>query len=220
MPVETRFKAVLFDLDGTLINSLQDIADAMNRVLSARGFPTRTYDEYRSFIGKGLRNLTERVLPEDSRDELIVRLVHHDLMVDYGTNFVQKTVLYRGIPELLDTLTEQGLKLAILSNKADEITQKIVGELMHRWTFGCILGTGGDIPRKPDTTGALLCCRKLKVKPNEILYLGDSGIDMQTAIASGMFPVGVTWGFRSKEELLVNGARYLIDSPEQLLELL
>jgi len=220
LPSDKPIQAVLFDLDGTLIDSLHDIADAMNRVLEARGFPLHTYDNYRTFIGKGLRNLTERSLPENCRDEDTVNILHHDLMVDYGIHFVRKTRLYQGIPELLDALTEKGLKLAILSNKADEITQKIVGDMLDRWPFGCILGTGGKIPRKPDPTGAFLCCKKLQVKPEHILYLGDSGLDMQTAITAGMIPVGVTWGFRTREELTENGARQLIDRPEELLTLL
>ncbi|MDP4276911.1 MAG: HAD family hydrolase [Bacteroidota bacterium] len=220
MPAESNYKAVLFDLDGTLINSLHDIADAMNRVLTARGFPAHTYDEYRTFIGRGLKNLAERSLPEGSKDEETVKVVHHDLMIDYGTHYINKTLLYKGIPELLDALSARQMKLAILSNKANEITQKIVGELLARWPFGCIMGPGGDIPRKPDPTGALVCSRKLDVEPQAILYLGDSGIDMQTAVAAGMHPVGVTWGFRSKEELIANGAVDLIDKPEELIELL
>ncbi len=213
------FQAIVFDLDGTLINSLQDIADAMNRVLTAHGFPTHPYEAYRTFVGKGLRNLSEQVLPLEAREETILQQVHTDLLIDYKTNYVRKTVLYPGVSTLLDALTAKGLGLAIVSNKAHEITARIVDQLLAPWPFACALGTGGAIPRKPDPTGALMCAEALGVEAKHIAYVGDSGIDMQTAHNSGMYPVGVTWGFRSRDELKANGAALIIDRPEALLQL-
>ena len=214
------FKAVLFDLDGTLINSLYDIADSMNRVLVAHNFPTHDYEAYRHFIGRGLKNLSERVLPEENKNEETIQAIFHDLMIEYGNNVVNKTVLYNGIPDLLDALTERGFKMAILSNKANELTLKIAIKILSKWNFSIILGPRADIPRKPDPTGANLCRETLGVAAEQILYIGDSGIDMQTAIAAGMFPVGVTWGFRSREELLENGAKAIIDQPMDLTRFL
>lgn len=213
------FKAIIFDLDGTLINSLHDIADSMNRVLVSHGFPTHDYESYRLFIGKGLKNLSERALPDDKKDEETIRTVYHDLVSDYGKNVVRKTVLYKGIPELLDNLAGRNILTAILSNKAHELTLSIAGKIMSKWNFDYILGSKDEIPRKPNPTGALICSNELGVLPEQILYVGDSGVDMQTATAAGMFPVGVTWGFRSREELIENGAKYIIDQPEQLLDL-
>jgi len=213
------YEAVVFDLDGTLIDSLHDIADSMNRVLTANGFPIHPYESYRTFVGKGLLNLVEMALPNFVTDEVTVRNVHGELISDYKHHFVEKTILYPGIATLLDTLSEKNIGMAILSNKADIITQRIAGELLRSWPFALIIGTGDAIPRKPDPTGAFLCASSLNVKPSNIVYVGDSGIDMQTAVRTGMLPVGVTWGFRSREELESNGAAIIIDHPSELLTL-
>lgn len=217
---KTTYKAVIFDLDGTLINSLQDIADSMNRVLTAKGFPTHDYESYRYFVGRGLRNLVGQTLSEEQRSDENISGLYADLLKDYGKNCLQKTALYNGIPELLDVLKEKSLKLAILSNKADNFTKKIAGELMSQWPFAEILGSKDGLPRKPDPTGALMVSKTLGVSPEEVLYVGDTSVDMKTAIAAGMFPVGVAWGFRTRKELLENGARAIIDKPEELLGLL
>jgi phosphoglycolate phosphatase len=211
--------AVIFDLDGTLIDSLHDIADAMNRVLTANGFPTHPYDSYRTFVGKGLRNLTEMALPASVTEENIIKNVHVELLTDYKRHFAEKTALYPGIEELLDALTKNNIGLAILSNKADTITQRIAEKLLSRWPFALIIGTGDAIPRKPDPTGAYLCASALQVEPERCVYVGDSGIDMQTANRTGMLPVGVTWGFRSREELESHGASIIIEHPSELLSL-
>jgi haloacid dehalogenase superfamily, subfamily IA, variant 1 with third motif having Dx(3-4)D or Dx(3-4)E len=215
-----KYKAVIFDLDGTLINSLQDIGDSMNRVLAAQGFPTHDYDAYRYFVGRGLRTLVGRALPEGQRTEEVVDVVYTALMKDYAIRCLDKTRLYEGIPEMLDSLTAQDLKLAILSNKSHNFTLKITDELVSNWPFKVILGTNEETPRKPDPTGAFHIIRKLGITPEEVLYVGDTSTDMKTAVAAGFFPVGVTWGFRTKEELLENGALAIIDKPQDLLNLL
>lgn len=219
-PHKTNFKAVIFDLDGTLINSLQDIADSMNRVLAAKGFKTHDYDSYRYFIGRGLRNLVGNVLPEEVRTEENIKSLYAGLLEDYDKNCLTKTALYQHIPDLLDALISKGLKLAILSNKADVFTKKIVMELMAPWKFEFILGSGNDVPRKPDPTGALMISRMLGIPPEKILYVGDTSVDMETAIAAGMFPVGVTWGFRTREELWKSGAKEIMDHPDELLRII
>lgn len=213
------YKAVIFDLDGTLIDSLHDIADAMNRVLAANGYSTHPYDTYRTFVGRGLRNLTEKSLPGTVVDEAVINRVHLELLSDYKRYYAEKTGLYAGIADLLDALTEKHIGMAILSNKADAITQRIAEKLLKRWPFSLIIGTGDSIPRKPDPTGAFLCSSTLEVAPESCVYVGDSDIDMQTALRTGMYPVGVTWGFRTREELERNGAALLIDRPADLLVL-
>jgi len=217
---KTTFKAVIFDLDGTLVNSLHDIADSMNRVLAAKGFTTYDYDSYRYFIGRGLRNLVGKTLSEEQRTEENITELYAELLEDYKQNLLQKTVLYKGISDLLEALKERGLKMAIFSNKADNFTRKIAHELMSSWKMDYVLGSKEDIPRKPDPTGALMICKILGVFPDEVLYVGDTSVDMNTATAAGFYPVGVTWGFRSKEELLDSGAKAIIDEPLELLDLL
>jgi len=214
------YKAVLFDLDGTLINSLHDIADSMNRVLEKKGYQTHDYDAYRYFVGRGLYNLVSRTLPESEKTEQNIRNLYQELLRDYEVNMLQKTVLYRGIPELLDALVKKGIKLTILSNKADNFTKKIAAELLKAWPFEVVLGSGDNVPRKPDPTGAMMLCEALQLKPSEFLYVGDTSTDMETALAAGMYPVGVTWGFRTRKELVDSGAKTIIDTPFELTSLL
>lgn len=214
------YQAVIFDLDGTLINSLYDIADSMNMVLVSHGFPTHDYDQYRLLIGRGLKNLSENALPELYRNDETIGKVFEDMIRVYGQNVVNKTVLYKGIPELLDFLKFNGYKIAILSNKAHELTTSIAKRILSKWQIDFIMGSKPEIPRKPDPTGAIICSEELEVNPECIIYLGDSGVDMQTACAAGMTAIGVTWGFRSREELIENGAMHIIDTPEQLKDLI
>jgi len=210
------FHAVVFDLDGTLADTLEDIAENMNRVLAERGFPTRRYDEYRYFVGNGLQNLVIRSLPENARTDNMIALCH-DLMIDeYQLNYINKTRLYEGIPELLDTLSSQRIKLAVLSNKADPLTQKICAVLLKNWKFDVVLGATARFPRKPDPASALFVSGQMGVEPEHVCYLGDSDVDMKTGIAAGFYPVGAGWGFRPKQELIENGAKHVIDHPSEL----
>lgn len=214
------FKAVLFDLDGTLINSLHDIADSMNRVLLKKGYQVHDYDAYRYFIGRGLRNLVSKTLPEYERSEQNITNLFQELLQDYEFNLLNKTTLYKGVPELLNSLTDRKIRLCILSNKADAFTKKIAEELLKPWHFEVVLGSGGEFPRKPNPSSALHICLEMGIKPENYLYLGDTSVDMETARAAGMYAVGVSWGFRSKKELLEGGAQKIIDQPQQVLELL
>jgi phosphoglycolate phosphatase len=141
-------------------------------------------------------------------------------MEDYQCNYNVKTKLYDGVPELLDTLKLQGLKLAILSNKPHPITKDCVAFFLSQWDFNIVLGQQDSIPRKPDPQGALEVARRLAILPSNFIYLGDTAIDMKTAVSAGMFPVGVLWGFRSLKELKENGARVIIDEPVQLMDLI
>ena len=212
------YPAILFDLDGTLINSLEDIADAMNHTLSTFDLPTHPYESYKHFIGKGLKNLVKSCVPPTVRDnpETIDRCLQ-TMVAHYRQNLTNKTCLYPGIAELLDTLTEKGIKMAILSNKADALTQQICAKLLHQWSFEVIMGATDDFPRKPNPEAALFIAKKMQIAPGNILYIGDSNVDMQTARAAGMFPVGVTWGFRTREELEEAGARVVIEGVMELM---
>jgi phosphoglycolate phosphatase len=215
-----KFEGVIFDLDGTLLNTLEDIADAMNKVLIECSFPIHNYEEYKLFIGSGIRNLVLMALPESVRNEKFIDVCFKKMFAIYGDNCLIKTRLYDGVAEMLDALTDKGIKIAILSNKADALTQFIVKNLFAKWTFTAVLGERTDVPRKPNPAGALEVIKIFGCTPENILYLGDSGVDMQTATVANVYAVGALWGFRSKEELLHNGAKHLVEHPMELLSLL
>jgi phosphoglycolate phosphatase len=218
---ETMFcKGVLFDLDGTLLDTLADLSDAMNHVLQQMGFPSHSSNAYRRFVGNGALMLVKRALPEDKCDDNLVRSCLDAFLRKYGENWMVRTKPYRGVPAMLDTLTNRGLKMAILSNKRDEITRMSVRELLSKWTFDAVVGQREDVPLKPDPTAALEIAKCLQIPPARFAYLGDSAVDMETAVAAGMFPVGALWGFRSEDELVAGGARVLIREPIDLLDVL
>ena len=213
-------KAVLFDLDGTLLNTLDDLADAVNRVLRAKGFPTHRVEAYRYFVGNGSLMLVTRALPENRRDEATVRSCLEAFLADYGQHWMVKTKPYEGVPAMLDTLAGRGLRLAILSNKRDDITRQSVRELLPEWTFDAVIGQRDGVPAKPDPAAALEIVERLRVPAGDFIYVGDSAVDMETALGAGMFPVGALWGFRTGDELLAGGAQALIRRPMDLLDLL
>ena len=214
------FRATIFDLDGTLLDTLDDIANAANRVLAARGFPTHPNPNYRAFIGEGVVRLMVRVLPEANQDEATVQACVGAYVQEYERSWNAQTRPYAGVPEMLDGLVDRGLKLAVLSNKPDRFTQQCVRELLAKWAFDVVLGASDAFPRKPDPVSAIEIARRLGVPPAECLYVGDSGIDMQTARAAHMYAAGVLWGFRGKEELLKDGAQVLVEKPGEILDLL
>jgi phosphoglycolate phosphatase len=216
-----KFEGVLFDLDGTLIDSLDDLADSMNTVLQNNHFPTHETEAYRQFIGGGLRNLVRMVLSNayKENEELVNRCLASMVEI-YNENCMNKTRPYEGIPELLDELASRRMKLSILSNKNDALSKKIVQTLLPQWKFEYIVGLTTEALKKPNPAEALRISRGLDILPENMLYVGDSGIDMQTAKNAGMYAAGALWGFRSKEELLVNGARVVLDHPSGLISLL
>ncbi len=214
------FKSILFDLDGTLLNTLEDLGNAANHVLKKNGFPIHTIDEYRFFVGDGIAMLIKRALPEDKRSEAIIRLCIQAYREEYRRNWNVKTKPYDGITEMLDALTSRHLKMAVLSNKPDEFTKLCVNELFSLWTFEVVLGQRRSFPIKPDPSGAIEIARCMNIPPVDFIYLGDTAIDMKTATASGMFPAGATWGYRSEKELQESGARALLKTPLEVMGLL
>jgi len=214
------FQAVIFDLDGTLIDTIDDIGDSVNRVLANQNFPTHTNLAYRNFVGDGSRMLIERALPEKYRNDAIIDACYKNYIEDYSQNYNVKSKLYDGIPQLLDALSAKGLRLAVLSNKLDAITQNCVKTYLSAWHFDVVFGQRDSVPRKPDPQGAVETAKKMSILPSRFLYLGDTGIDMKTAVSAGMFPVGVLWGFRPLKELMENGARAVIGEPMALLDII
>lgn len=209
-------KAVLFDLDGTLVNSLYDLAAAANYCLENEGFATHALEKYKYFIGNGIPNLIERALPEGQKTPEKVAEVKEKFLRRYSAHCCDETRPYEGIYELLTALKQKGIKAAIITNKAQSMTDIIVKKLFGD-DFVYVLGKREDFPLKPDPTSARYLMEKLSLTPENCLFVGDSGVDMQTALNAEVKSVGVLWGFREREELLKNGANYIIDAPHQLL---
>jgi phosphoglycolate phosphatase len=214
------YKAVLFDLDGTLLDTVGDLADAMNAALAAVGAPPHDVAAAKLYVGDGLRNYVVRALPDDRRDEPTIARVGELFRGEYARNWHVQTRPYEGIPELLDALTARGLPMTVLSNKPDDFTKLMVARILGKWHFAAVRGALPGGVTKPDPGGALAMAEQLGLRPAEFLYLGDTNTDMRTAVAAGMFPVGATWGFRPLSELLENGAAAIIDHPMELLKLL
>jgi phosphoglycolate phosphatase len=211
------FDAVLFDLDGTLLNTLDDLADSVNAALRQLGFPEHHAESYKYFVGDGLETLIRRAVPEDRSDAAMLAECTSLTRKQYAARWDAKSRPYDGIPDLLDALTTRRVRMAVLSNKPDEFTRLCVEKLLAGWHFEAVLGARPGLPKKPDPTGARQVAERLQVEPARVVYLGDTGTDMQTAVAAGMFSVGVLWGFRTADELLAHGARKLVQSPLDLL---
>lgn len=214
-------KAVLFDLDGTLLDTLADLGNSVNRVLSGRGLPNHALDAYRYFVGDGATTLIKRALPSHLTDDPeTVGMILKDFLSDYSRNWAVSTNPYPGITEMLSELARREIKLAVLSNKPDNFTKLCIERFFPEHDFAIVAGEVAGTARKPDPAGALAIAEQLNLLPENFLYLGDTAIDMETAGAAGMFAVGAAWGFRPREELLQHGARAIIDQPMQLVNLL
>jgi phosphoglycolate phosphatase len=212
------YQAVLFDLDGTLLNTLQAIADSANTALRKAGFATHSFDDYRYFVGEGMRTLALKALPENARDHDTAEKVMKLIDDEYSLHWMDNTSIYDGIPELLDGLAAQHIKMAVFSNKPQKYTAASVEKFLARWNFNVVLGASENIPHKPDPAGALLIAKKFGILPERFVYLGDTSLDMRTAVASGMYPVGALWGFRPEAEILSGGAKKLISEPCELMQ--
>ncbi len=212
-------KAVLFDLDGTLVNSLLDLSFSTNYALKKMGFPTHETEAFKYFVGDGMLKLIERAVPEDKRDTDTVNKTLGIFMEHYRVHYVDKTVAYKGIPELLDLLSENGFKTAVISNKAQEmavtVTNKILGE-----KFSVVCGKQENYPTKPDPALTLKVISELGVKPEECVFIGDSGMDMALAENIGCVSIGVLWGFRREDELRQNGADYIVTAPKEIFNVI
>jgi phosphoglycolate phosphatase len=211
--------AIIFDLDGTLLNTLGDISDSVNRILSDEGFPIHTLEEIRGFIGHGTKSLIYNSLPPDMRDNNSVKKYLDAFLIDYDQNYYKKTFPYNGVPETLDELTKKGIVMAVLSNKQDRLTKKCIDKLLPEWKFEIVLGSNDSFPLKPDPAGALYISEKLNIPPEEFLFLGDSVVDIQTALSAGMLPVGALWGFQP-DKLEGSGAHALIKHPVEIIKYL
>ncbi len=212
-----QYKAAIFDLDGTLIDSLADLADSANEMLVGFGFLRHALDKYRYFVGNGSRKLIERCLPaEKAADSAFVDEALAKYKLCYDKNLTHKTVCYEGIMDMLTALQAKHIPLGICTNKHQSAADVIVDKLFPKDMFVSVIGDCKDMPRKPDPKKVLLIAAKMGVKPTEVAYFGDTSVDMDTANNAGMLPIGVTWGFRPQEELVEHGAKILLDTPMEL----
>jgi phosphoglycolate phosphatase len=214
------FKGVIFDLDGTLADTLVDIAGSMNRILEKHGYPVHGVSDYKQLVGRGLDNLVRQALPDLARQPQLVTLCLAEMIDDYNNYCLVQTHLYEGISDMMHKLQQKGLILSVFSNKAELLTQKIVHQLLPDVSFFIIAGARSDFPKKPDPAGALLISEQTGIAAEHYIYVGDSDVDMQTANRAGMYAVGVSWGFRTRDELFANGAKILLDHPFELLALI
>ncbi len=207
-------KTVIFDLDGTLIESLTSIMESMNLLLESNGFPVHTADDYKKFVGDGVEKLIERSVPKTEN----INLAHYvaEFTEIYLKEWEKSTIPFDGINEMLSDLEQAGLNMFILSNKTDELTKIQVSELFPEINFIKVMGAKKEIPKKPDPITAIKMLKENNLTHSEAIFIGDSGIDMETAVRSRMIPGGVLWGFRDMEELNKSGAKVLFDSPHDI----
>jgi len=213
-----RKKLVIFDLDGTLLDTVRDLAEATNHALGCCGYPTHPAEAYYNFVGRGIYNLFRNALPEDARTEENVALMRSHFVPYYNEHNTCFSHPYAGIPQLLDALGQRGLLLAVASNKYQAATEMLVSHFFPTVRFSIVLGQRDGFPMKPDPAIVGLIRQHTCTAQDEVLYVGDSGVDMQTAAHAGVESVGVTWGFRPADELRENGACHLADTPEDILK--
>jgi phosphoglycolate phosphatase len=214
------FSAAIFDLDGTLLDTLEDLADSANEALAAAGYPQHPAAAYRTFVGEGMRVLMERIVPEEARQD---RTGLERLLCCYQAAYEQRwrnrTRPYEGIEDMLHALAAAGIPLTILSNKAQRYTEKCVAHHLARHRFRHVFGQRDEVPRKPDPAGAHEIAALLGLPAGDIAFIGDTRTDMETAVAAGMAAIGVAWGFRPVRELEESGAREVVSHPGELVRL-
>ena len=213
-------KLVVFDLDGTLLNTLSDLAHSANYALQQSGFPTHPIEVYPFFIGNGLHLFIERILPENQKTEQTLVHVKELFLSYYDAHIADHTQPYNGITDLLKSLLSKGLKLAVASNKHQQGTEKLIRTLLPDFPFIAVLGQSKDIPAKPNPAMVREILKIAGLSPEETIYIGDSDVDIFTASNCGVRSIGVTWGYRPREELEAAGANFIVDSPDEIFEII
>lgn len=213
-------KLVILDLDGTLLNTIGDLAASCNYILEMRGLPTHGYDDYRSFIGNGVTRLIERALPEQMRTPEYIEDARKEFVSYYTEHIDDYSMPYMGVIELLTELTGAGAALAIASNKFHDGTVKLVEKFFGQFTFVAIHGNREGFPLKPDKAIVDLIMEQAGATAEDTYMVGDSGVDIKTALAAGVHSIGVSWGFRPRQELEQSGAEVVVDSPKEIFEVI
>jgi len=212
------YKFVIFDLDGTLLNTLSDLAEAGNHTLRKMGFPTHETDKYRYFVGNGIPKLIERMLPLNSSDETKKEALKI-FREYYNVHKEDFTKPYDGIIEMLEKIKEKGIKTAVVTNKAHEFADKMIKKYFGN-LIDFVYGNVDGVPQKPDPYWVLKAIKNCNVEKEDVLYVGDSGVDMETAINAGVNSCGVLWGFRDYEELKNKGAKLICSDCDELVKLI
>ena len=210
-------RAYIFDLDGTLLDTLQSLANSFNRTLAKMGYPMHSVDAYRYFIGDGLTHCIERCMPADQVNPNNVADFAQLQQADYASTWQDDVAIYSGITTLLTDLGNAGHPLCVLSNKHHAFAVRCVNHFFGPDRFQIISGFGPDVPHKPDTTGAMIIANQLGLQTTEIAFIGDTATDMHTATRANMLPIGALWGFRDAPELNAAGAKHIIDHPSAVL---
>jgi len=212
-----RTRLAIFDLDGTLLDSLADLAASANEMLAGAGYPEHPEDAYRKFVGDGARVLVERILPPEARDEATIRACLARYGEIYARRWEEVSRPYDGIPELLDDLERHGVALTVLSNKPQAATERCVARFFPGRNWRLVLGQREGRPKKPDPDGVHEILRTTGLSAAEAVYFGDTDTDMRTAVAAGVRAVGVLWGFRDRDELERHGADVLVKTPGEVM---
>lgn len=212
-------KTIIFDLDGTLLNTLDDLADASNHTMEQMGYPTHSLESYRYFVGNGVPKLLERCLPEDKRTEENILIARKLFAEYYNVHFTDKTAPYDGVAGLLESLRKSGVKMAVASNKSDEFTVSLVKKFFGD-AFDAVQGGRADVPKKPAPDIAYGIMERLGAVPENTYFAGDSNVDMYTAKNAGITAIGCLWGFRTKEELVEGGADFLAEKPSDIYDII
>ena len=212
-------KLAIFDLDGTLLNTIEDLGYAANHALQAHGYPTLSIASYPFFVGNGVRRLIERVLPEDARTEATIDRLLITFKEYYNDHNTDYTKPYEGIPELLSLLSSRGVAIAVASNKYQAATEKLISHFFPTLSFIAVEGQKEGVPVKPDPSIVFEILAKAKTPKADTIYIGDSGVDMETARRACVDSVGVTWGFRPEKELVENHADTIVNSPGDIEKL-
>ena len=212
-------KLVIFDLDGTLLNTIADLAQSTNHALSVLGYPTHEESAYNFMVGNGINKLFERALPEGEKSEENVLRVRKEFIPYYDAHNADKSRPYPGIPELLEQLQSQGLQIAVASNKYQAATQKLIAHYFPKINFVAVFGQREGVNVKPDPTIVFDILKLADVRKEDVLYVGDSGVDMQTAANANVTACGVTWGFRPRTELEKFNPAYIVDSAKEIEKL-
>ncbi len=214
-------KAVLFDLDGTLVNTLDDIADSVNFILEKYGYPVHKAEKYKYFAGCGNETMIRRALPEKFReDREYVLKIREEFFEHYGAHCTDKSHVYDGIYELIDRLKNMGIMLAVVTNKSQKMADLILPVYFKKGTFSSVIGQRDGVPAKPEPHMPFLAMTDMEVNPDECLFVGDSYNDIEAGINSGNTPVGVLWGFRERQELQNAGARYIVENPGEIADII
>ncbi|MDO8685468.1 MAG: HAD family hydrolase [Clostridiales bacterium] len=214
------YKAILFDLDGTLLDTLEDLTDSMNSALKAAGLPQHNPERYKYFIGAGVRNLVCDALPPEMRTPENIEKFRLAMRAEYKNRWNKKSRPFPGVEEMLDKLAASGLRFAVLSNKVDDLTKMVISSLLPKWIFEVVFGERLGVPIKPNPAAAFEIVKIMNLKPGDFLYLGDGEADMKTARAAGIFACGVLWGYRTADELKAAGAQVLVSTPAEVLSLI